>query len=215
MPLIAAAAICFGRLPLPPVPVPWSSRPAPSTIVLTVGTRLPSPLRQRRWITTSIDEVHQRKVGVLFDHPWSGKTHHLAHLFSGIGTVAVNGAIGASRFVGSVGATVEAPIGVVCKDGALIAQNSRSVMVGAIDLQHRAHRRALSPDASSSSSHTWRLAFARQIFHDPNQDPPKAAAAPGGQNETTPRKRKFCHSEHFYAAFGGNSWKDRSACSCR
>jgi len=82
-------------------------------------------------------------------HAWAGVSHNLFGLGSLCRLVAVNGAVGAGRFVLSVGAFPQPHFGIVQKLLALVAQEIPGfVMVSsAIDANHRGHRQPLTGKA--------------------------------------------------------------------
>jgi hypothetical protein len=75
-------------------------------------------------------------------HPWTCVAHDLPSLGSSGWFVAMNRAVGASRFVVAIGALFQTYIGVVEKALAYRTQNARDwiVVIGAIDADHFLHR---------------------------------------------------------------------------
>ena len=96
-------------------------------------------LREWRCPTPAIEDVHDREVGMRFDHPRPGVPHDIPHPFARLGPIAMNRTIVAGGLFRTVGADAELTVGVIQQLGALNTQAFSIMVVGAIHLHHHAN----------------------------------------------------------------------------
>ena len=106
-------------------------------------------LREWRCLTPAIEDVHDREVGMRFDHPRPGVPHDMPHPFARLGPIAMNRTVVAGGLFRTVGADVELTVGVIHQLGALNTQAFSIMVVGAIHLHHHANGLAFSQKSST------------------------------------------------------------------
>jgi hypothetical protein len=93
-------------------------------------------------ISKSVHLVRKRQERMTEQHPWTGVAHDLPSLGSLGRLVTVDRAVGASRFVVTIGAFLQTHFGIVekCLTGRTQKAHGRIMVIGAVDADHFLHR---------------------------------------------------------------------------
>ena len=105
-------------------------------------------LRECRCLTPAIEDVHDREVGMRFDHPRPGVPHDIPHPIARPGPIAMNRTIVAGGLFRTVGAEVELAAGVIDQLEALNTQTVAAMMIRAVHLHHQTHGLAFTSESS-------------------------------------------------------------------
>ena len=109
--------------------------------LVLVTLRRGEPTWLGRCTTPAVDEVRNCKHGMSPKHARARMAHDHPHGLALARTVAMDVAVDTGRLLGTVGATGQAPAGIVLQAGAVTAQKrvtarGRTVMCSAVDAQH-------------------------------------------------------------------------------